>query len=101
MGTVIVLPREVDLRDLDLPCLSEKGLPLCYMSDYSVLALMVDKFPKAARLLEEHRFRLTRGPRDLSVTVENAVHMQKMLGVLDNGGIDFTLSDVASHFYQG
>lgn len=101
MGKIQILPKEVNLAAVDFPHLSGAGLPICYMSDYSVLALLVDKFLKTVRLLEEHRYFLAKSPPAVEVFVENAAHMRNMFGLLKAGGIDLTLTDIADQIYQG
>jgi hypothetical protein len=101
MGKLQILPKEVDLAAVDFSHLSGDCLPLCYMSDYSVLALLVDKFQKTVRLLEEHRYFFSKSAPAVEVVIENAAHMRKMLRLLKAGGIDLTLTDIADQFYQG
>ena len=101
MGKLQILPKEADLADFDLPHLKSACLPICYMSDYSVLALLVDKFQETVRLLEEHRYFLSRSSPAIEVVIENAEHMRQMFRLLKTGGIDFTLSDIADQLYQG
>ncbi|MGB5619426.1 MAG: hypothetical protein WBM78_21495 [Desulfobacterales bacterium] len=100
MGKLQILPKEVNLAAIDLPHLNGACLPICYMSDYSVLALLVDKFQETVRLLEEHRYFLSKSSA-VEVVIENAEHMRKMFQLLQTGGIDFTLSDIADQIYQG
>ena len=78
MGKLQVLPKEVDLAAVDFPHLSGACLPICYMSDYSVLALLVDKFQDTVQLLEEHRYFLSKSSPAVEVFIENAEHMRKM-----------------------
>ena len=101
MGKLQILPKEVDLAAIDLPHLNGACLPICYMSDYSVLALLVDKFQETVRLLEEHRYFLSKSSPAVEVVIENAEHMRKMFCLLKTGGIDFTLTDIADQIYQG
>ncbi len=101
MGKLQILPKEVDLAAVDLPHLSGACLPICYMSDYSVLALLVDKFQESVRLLEEHRYFLSKSSPAVEVVIENAEYMRKMFCLLKTGGIDFTLTDIADQIYQG
>jgi hypothetical protein len=101
MGKLQILPKEVDLAAVDLPHLSGACLPICYMSDYSVLALLVDKFQESVRLLEDHRYFLSKSFPVVEVFIENAEQMRKMFRQLKTGGIDFTLTDIADQIYQG
>jgi hypothetical protein len=101
MGKLQILPKDVDLVAADFPHLSGACLPICYMSDYSVLALLVDKFQETVRLLEEHRYVLSESTPAVEVVIENAEHMRKMCRLLETGGIDITLTDIADQIYQG
>jgi hypothetical protein len=101
MGKLQILPKEVDLAAVDLPHLNGACLPTCYMSDYSVLALLVDKFKETVRLLEDHHYFLSKSSPAVAVFIENAEHMRKLFRLLKTGGIDFTLSDIADQIYQG
>jgi hypothetical protein len=101
MGKLQILPKEVDLAAVDFPHLNGACLPICYMSDYSVMALLVDKFQETVRLLEEHSYFLSKSSPAVEVVIENAEHMRKMLWLLKAGRIDFTLSDIADQIYQG
>jgi hypothetical protein len=101
MGKLQILPKEVDLAAVDLPHLNGACLPICYMSDYSVLALLVDKFKETVRLLEDHRYFLSKSSPAVEVFIVNAEHMRNMFRLLKTGGIDFTLSDIADQIYQG
>jgi hypothetical protein len=71
------------------------------MSDYSVLALLVDKFQDTVRLLEEHRYFFSKSSAAVEVAIENADHLLKMLRLLKTDGIDCTLTDIADQIYQG
>jgi len=101
MGKLQILPKDVDLVAVDFPHLSRACLPICYMSDYSVLALLVDKFQETVRLLEVHRYFLSKSSPAVEVVFENAEHMRKMFRLLNTGGIDITLTDIADQIYQG
>jgi hypothetical protein len=101
MGKLQILPKQVDLAAVDFPHLNGACLPICYMSDYSVVALLVDKFHETVRILEAHRYFLSKSSPAVEVVIENAEHMRKMLWLLKAGGIDFTLSDIADQIYQG
>ena len=101
MGKLRILPKEVDLAAIDLSHLSGACLPICYMSDYSVLALLVDEFQETVRLLEEHNYFLSKASPAVEVAIENAEYMRKMFRLLKTSGIDFTLSDIANQIYQG
>ena len=101
MGKLPILPKDVDLVAVDFAHLSGACLPICYMSDYSVLALLVDKFQETVRLLEEHRYFLSESSPAVEVVIENAEHMRKMCRLLKTGGIDITLTDIADQIYQG
>ena len=101
MGKLQILSKDEDLFAVDFPHVSGACLPICYMSDYSVVVLLVDKFKETVRLLEEHRYFLAESSPAVEVVIENAEHMRRMFRLLKTGGIDITLTDIADQIYQG
>jgi hypothetical protein len=83
-------------------CSLARPLPVFYMSDYSVLGLLVDRLEEAVRVLTENRFAVLReAGGDLEVNLTDPGHFQKMAQVLTANGIGFEIADVVSDIYQG
>jgi hypothetical protein len=83
-------------------CTIARPLPVFYMSDYSVLGLLVDRLEEAVRVLAENRFQvLWEAGGDLEVVLADPGHLQKMTQVLTANRIGFEIADVVSGIYQG
>lgn len=101
MGKITLLPKIPFSPDDRQSCLTDASLPLRYMSDYSVLGLLVDQYPQAVSLLGCHRFSLSTACGRTEVAIDNAAALKTMIGLFKTHGIDFTLSDIAAEIYQG
>ena len=83
-------------------CPITRPLPIFYMSDYSVLGLLVDRLDEAVRVLAENRFPvLQEAGGDLEVVLTDPDHLRKMMQVLTGKGIGCEIADVVSGIYQG
>jgi hypothetical protein len=82
-------------------CALARPLPVFYMSDYSVLGLLVDKLEEAVRALRKNEFVVLDESGDLEVTLDGPGHLQKAIQLLNANGIGWEISDVISGIYQG
>jgi hypothetical protein len=78
-----------------------RPLPTFYMSDYSVLGLLVDRPEEAVRILGEHKFPLTETECGAEVAIDHPGRLQEMVGLLSARGLGCEIGDVVSEVYQG
>ena len=95
-GKIPVLPKDeanISFRD-DL-------LPTFYMSDYSVVGLLVGQFQKAVRILKDCGFSIKEDGQGLELTYDHVDHLKEVFLLLKVHGIEFELSDIVNQVYQG
>jgi len=78
-----------------------RPLPTFYISDYSVLGLLVDGPEEAVRILGEHRFPLSENECGAEVAIENPRRLQEMVQFLSSHGLGCEIADVVTEVYQG
>ena len=100
MGTLLMLPKE-SIVDTEIDVVENGTLPVCYMSDFSILALRVEKFELAQRQLEKESVQLKKRPFGFEVVVNGIGHLKAILQLLTKHGINAELTDVATPIYQG
>lgn len=98
MGKIHVLPRDAEGRQ---PCLPSEALPLYYMSDHSVVGILVREFDEATLLLQRQRWSLARTDRGIEVFVEDAGQMEEIFLGFKTSGLDFEIADIFGQVYQG
>jgi hypothetical protein len=101
MGRLLILPKALAMDKIEIPGLDNGSLPLCYMSDYSVLALQVDNYDAALSLLEEEQLQLEKTPVGLNVVVDGITRLQNILRLFETHGIEAAFTDIAAQIYQG
>ncbi len=101
MGRLLILPKALAMDKIEISGLDNGSLPLCYMSDYSVLALQVDNFDAAQSLLEEEQQQLIKTPVGLNVVVDGITGLQNILRLFETHGIEAAFTDIAAQIYQG
>jgi hypothetical protein len=82
-------------------CISNDALPVFYMSDYSVLGLLVANLDGARQVLADHKFAVTDKSDHLEVNIDRAAQMREITTLLDQNGINCGLSDIVDQVYQG
>ena len=82
-------------------CLGNKNLPAHYMSDYSVMALVVGRLDAAFRVLKEKKFEIQKNADGFEITIDGAGRMSEIADLLHQSGIDYTLADIVDQVYQG
>ena len=97
MGTLPILQKNQNQR----ACLGNKNLPANYMSDYSVLGLVVGRLDAALRILEEKKFEVLQKSDGFEITIDSAGRMSQIVNLLHQNGIDYALTDIVDQVYQG
>ena len=82
-------------------CLATVNLPDFYMSDYSVLGLEVVNLDRTYRVLADKDFAVDRKSEHLEVSIDNAAQMSKLVNLLNQSGIDCSITDIIDQVYQG
>ena len=75
-------------------------LPLFYMSDWSMVGLVVSDCDRAVRVLD-NRFPLIRGLQGTEVLADGVRGFVDIIDALKTAGIECGVSDVVSQIYQG
>jgi hypothetical protein len=101
MGRLPILPKNSSHFENRQAYLTEKCLPVFYMSDYSVMGILVDKFKEAVRILEENKFSIIQSPSGIEVRIANAAHIQKIFQIFKKNSIDYGMADMVGQIYQG
>ena len=101
MGTLPVLPKHVAQPGTKNPYITDSSLPSCYMSDYSLLGLLVDDYEKAVRALEENEFSMIEEHSGIEVAIDSEACLQKVFRVFKRAGIDCEIADIVDQVYQG
>jgi hypothetical protein len=76
-------------------------LPVFYMSDYSIMALRVNKYHKAIQMLENLNFRLDKSSTGVNLISDNFGQIEKVIRLLQDNRIQYDLSDIVTRIYQG
>jgi hypothetical protein len=106
MGTIRILSRKRFYADRELESfsgsyLSESSLPFFYMSDYSVLGLLVDDLPLAVRVLKNGSITLGGiGHNQESATIRSGDFL-RTVQLLHEMGVGYDVADVVHGIYQG
>lgn len=98
MGKIYVIPNETQRRR---PFLRNEELPHFYMSDHSVLGILVREFGEALLILEKLKWPLTRKEAGAEVFIRDASHIQDLFQVFKKFRLDFQISDIFDQAYQG
>ncbi len=106
MPKIPIISKNIDESGRDLgQCRSGHGLarplPVCYMSDYSVLGLLVDRYEDTLRVLDEARFSVSEEGGDREVAIDYPGRLEEIVGTLRTHGIHCEFADVVSGVYQG
>lgn len=96
-----MLPKESRFTETEMSGVDNASLPLCYMSDYSVLALRVDRFENVLSHLEKENVQFKKAPAGIEVLVDDVARLQAILQLFATHGINAELTDIAAQIYQG
>jgi len=91
-----LLPSDISRRAQYL----QHRLPQRYMEDFSLLGLVVDRFPEACRLLAEHGYQLTEEDGVAEISIDFIRQLQPLMTLLESGRIGCELADIADTVYQ-
>jgi hypothetical protein len=97
MGVLPILQKNSNQR----AWLGNKNLPANYMSDYSVMALVVGRLDAALRVLKEKKFEVQEKADGFEIAIDRAGRMAEIGDLLHQSGIDYTLADIVDQVYQG
>jgi hypothetical protein len=101
MGILPMLPKTFRNPQRKGSCFTWEELPHSYMSDYSVLGILVNRVQEIIGLLEENDFTLIKNHTPVQVVFDDLPHMRELFRVLEKHGIQFEISDVLDQIYQG
>lgn len=76
-------------------------LPASYMSEYSVLGLVVDKLDRAIQTLSGHGLYVTRQVFGAELEMNNSARVPEIVKMLLEAGIYCSMGDVIDSVYQG
>ena len=82
-------------------CMANDALPVFYMSDYSVLGLLVDNLDRAQQVLAGHKYAVADKSDHLEVSIDRADQMYEITYMLHQNGIDCGVADIIDQVYQG
>jgi hypothetical protein len=82
-------------------CQGNKDLPADYMSDYSVMGLMVSRLDDALRILKEKMFEVQKKTDGFEITIDSPGRVSEIAGLLQQNNIDCTMTDIVDQVYQG
>ena len=97
MGVLPILQKNSNQR----ACLGNKNLPANYMSDYSVMGLVVGRLDAALRILKEKKYEVQKKSDGFEITIDSTGRMSELVNLLHQNGIDYTLADIVDQVYQG
>jgi hypothetical protein len=78
-----------------------RPLPPSYMSEYSVMGLVVDRLDDTIRILGRNGLVINREAFGAEVGIDDPSWFPVMFGMLAEAGICFSVGDVIDSLYQG
>lgn len=78
-----------------------RPLPASYMSEYTVLGLVVDKLDQAVRILSGNGLSIAAEAFGAEVDMGDAAQFPEIVGMLAEAGIYCSIGDVIDSVYQG
>lgn len=97
MGTIALLPCDMKSR---ATYLGNRELPDNYMSDFSLMGFIVDRYQDARALLATAGYRLDEQEGGTDVRIDNPQHLPKIKALLTANSIRCDWSDIADTLYQ-
>ena len=82
-------------------CITDRSLPLCYMSDYSVMGIVVDAVEECVQVLEVNEFAILRDALNVEVILAENSEAYRLMATLREHGLGCEIADVAEEIYQG
>lgn len=81
--------------------LSESSFPVFYMSDYSVMGLLVDDLPLAVRALEMGNLPVCSAENRMADATVASEDLRRAAQLLHESGIEYDVTDLVHGIYQG
>jgi hypothetical protein len=97
MGALPILPKNQKQR----ACLENEKLPANYMSDYSVMGLVVDQLDAALGILKKNKFGVNKQANGFEITFNGDGRMPEIVSLLQQNGIEYAMTDMVDQVYQG
>lgn len=97
MGTIALLPCDIKSRGTYL---SNRDLPSNYMSDFTLMGFVVDRYHEALSLLISAGYRLEELEGGTNVSIDNPLHLTEIQTLLTANNIRCDFSDIADTLYQ-
>lgn len=101
MGRLPLFPKDFKGTKDPSPYVKDRSLPAFYMSDFSVMGLLVSDCREAVRILEENNYAVRQAAQGAEVAFDNPAHLQQLLTILKRHHIDFSMADLVDQVYQG
>lgn len=76
----------------------KRALPEAYMSDYSVIGLLVENHTEAVRVLKEHHFEMT---PEMEILLDSPSQLPQVTALLSIAGVAWEIADTVGGVYQG
>jgi len=78
-----------------------RPLPASYMSEYSVMGLVVDELIRAVEILRGNGFRIDIEAFGAEADIPGPVQLTEMVEILASAGVCCSVGDVIDSVYQG
>ena len=101
MPKLRIVPNNLKNQTDELLCPENNRLPVFYMSDYSIMALRVNKFHETIQMLENNHYHLDKCSTGVNLVSDNVKQIKEVKRLLQGNRIQCDLSDIVSHIYQG
>ena len=101
MTSLPILPQNENHPARRQYCLSGVTMPDFYMSDFSLLGLMVDDYERTLQLLNDKSQPLKWSSAGVEYPFKNSEQLQDLVVFLQSRGINCGISDIADQIYQG
>ncbi|MGI9536783.1 MAG: hypothetical protein ACR2PB_06920 [Desulfocapsaceae bacterium] len=97
MAKIALIPEGVDEKS---EFLKNLGIPVNYMEDYSVLAIVVDRYDESVAVLKKSGFVVENLMPGSIIRFDDPKLLVNMLGLFSTNRIRCTYQDIADSFYQ-
>ena len=101
MTALPILPRSEKHLARQQYCCSGVALPDFYMSDFTVLGLIVDDYERTLQVFSDSRLPLQWSKAGAAYSFKDADQLQDLVSFLRSRGIRCDLANIADQIYQG
>ena len=101
MSSLPILPHNENHPARRQYCLSGVSMPDFYMSDFSLLGLLVDDYERTLQLLKDKSLPLKWTSAGVEYPFKHSEQLQDLVVFLQSRGINCGIPDVADQIYQG